>query len=136
VTLFVETSVWPLALRRDASASVPKAEALRHALGSGQEVATTGFVLQELLQGFAGPRARDRIIASFGSLPFVWPDRHDHVEAAELRNRCRRAGIRVGTIDAIAAQLCVRYGMTLLATDKGFQRMAAHSPLKIWRRHD
>jgi predicted nucleic acid-binding protein len=136
VTLFVDTSVWSLALRRDAPASAPEAEALRHALGSGQELATTGFVLQELLQGFAGPRARDRIIAGFGSLPFVWPDRHDHVEAAELRNRCRRACIQVGTIDAIVAQLCVRYGMTLLATDKDFQRMTAHSPLKVWRRHD
>src|SRR5262249_35060936 len=108
-------------------------DALRHALGGGQEVATTGLILQELLQGFAGPRARQQIIASFEALPLLSPDREDHIEAAELRNRWRRAGLQSGTIDALLAQLCVRYAMTLLTTDKDFAGVAAHAPLKIWK---
>jgi hypothetical protein len=132
VTLFVDTSVWSLAFRRDVPAATAEVHALRHALESGQEIAMTGLVLQELLQGFSGPRARDRVIQRFSALPFLSPDRQDHIAAADLRNRCRRAGVQVGTIDAILAQLCLRYDLTLLTTDRDFQRIAAHSPLRVW----
>jgi predicted nucleic acid-binding protein len=132
VTLFVDTSVWSLALRRDAVHAVPEVEALRMALDAGQEIATTGLVLQELLQGFSGPRARERIVSAFSAFPLVSPDRDDHIQAAELRNRCRRWGIQVGTIDAILAQLCVRYELTLLTTDKDFARVAQHAALRLW----
>lgn len=94
---------------------------------------TTGLVLQELLQGFSGPRDRSRIVERFGALPLLSPDRQDHIEAAELRNRCRRAGIQVGTIDAILAQLCLRHELALLATDNDFSGIAAHSPLILWK---
>ena len=55
MTLFVDTSVWSLALRRDAGSAKAAAEvsALRDALEGGQEIVTTGLVLQELLQGFS-----------------------------------------------------------------------------------
>jgi len=92
----------------------------------------TGLVLQELLQGFSGPRARDRVIQRFSALPFLSPDRQDHIAAADLRNRCRRAGVQVGTIDAILAQLCLRYDLTLLTTDRDFEHIAAHAPLRVW----
>ena len=96
-------------------------------------VVTTGLVLQELLQGFSGPRARSDIIDRFAALPFLSPDREDHVEAAEIRNRCRRAGVQVGTIDALLAQLCIRYSLTLLTADKDFVRAASHCPLRVWK---
>lgn len=133
VTLLVDTSVWSLALRRDAAAGSPQVRALRDALEGAEMVVTTGLVLQELLQGFAGPRARSDIIDRFATLPFLSPDREDHVEAAEVRNRCRRAGIQVGTIDALLAQLCIRHGLTLLTTDKDFVRAASHCPLRVWK---
>ena len=129
----VDTSVWSLALRRDVSAPSSEVGALKRALESGEPVVTTGFVLQELLQGFSGPRDRAQIIDRFGALPLLSPDRQDHIDAAELRNRCRRAGIQVGTIDAILAQLCIRHELTLLTTDKGFADIAAHTPLRVWR---
>ena len=89
MTLFVDTSVWSLALRRDAPAAAPQVAELRRALTEGREVITTGLVLQELLQGFAGPKARAQIIEQFGALPIIAPDRNDHIDAAELRNLCR-----------------------------------------------
>ena len=58
MTLFVDTSVWSLALRRDHAPQAAEAGALRKALENGELIVTTGLVLQELLQGFAGPRAR------------------------------------------------------------------------------
>jgi len=132
VSLFVDTSVWSLAFRRDQVSSAPEVGALRRALEGGETVVTTGFVLQELLQGFAGPRARKDIIDRFTALPLLVPDRQDHIDAAELRNRCRRAGVQLGTIDALFAQLCIRHQLILLTTDNDFARAASYCPLRVW----
>jgi predicted nucleic acid-binding protein len=134
VSLFVDTSVWSLAFRREAVAAAVEVMALRQSLEAGDTVLTTGLVLQELLQGFAGPRARRQLIERFAALPFINPDRQDHVEAADLRNRCRRSGIQIGTIDALLAELCIRHGLTLLTTDDDFSRIAARFPLRLWKR--
>ena len=133
MTLFVDTSVWSLAFRRDAASGAPEVRALRRALESDETLVTTGLILQELLQGFAGPRARKDIIDRFTALPFLTPDRQDHIDAAELRNRCRHGGVQIGTIDALLAQLCIRHELMLLTTDKDFVQAAAHCPLRIWR---
>jgi predicted nucleic acid-binding protein len=131
--LFVDTSVWSLAFRRDQRSPAPEVRALRNALEGGDTVITTGLILQELLQGFAGPKARKDIIDRFLALPLLPPDRQDHIDAAELRNRCRRAGVQIGTIDAVLAQLCIRHELTLLTTDNDFVLAAAHCSLRVWR---
>ncbi len=133
MNLFVDTSVWSLALRRDVPRRSPEVDALAVQLESGGSVFTAGLVLQELLQGFAGPRARGLILKRFSALPFLLPDRGDHVEAAALRNKCRRKGIQVGTIDALVAQLCIRHGLVMLTTDADFAAVARHSQLVVWR---
>lgn len=136
MTLFVDTSVWSLAFRRDAASSVAEVLALRQALEGGDTIVTTGVILQELLQGFSGPRARKDIIDRFSALPLLVPDRQDHIDAAELRNRCRRAGVQTGTIDALLAQLCIRHTLTLLTTDKDFVHVASRFPLRLWKQHE
>ena len=133
MTLFVDTSVWSLAFRRDSDAASAEILALRQALEGGDIVVTTGIVLQELLQGFSAPRASKDIIERFGALPFISPERQDHVDAAELRNKCRRSGVQAGTIDSLVAQLCIRHGLTLLTTDKDFAHVASHCPLQLWK---
>ena len=133
MTLLVDTSVWSLALRRDLAPDVPEVAALKQALTSGQAIVATGLVLQELLQGFTGPKQAVSLIERFRSLPMVMPDRQDHIAAASLRNVCRRRGIQTGTIDALLAQLCVRHGLTLLTTDGDFTHMArVEKALKLW----
>jgi len=131
--LFVDTSVWSLAFRRDQPTNVPQVGALMRAINQGEIIVTTGLVLQELLQGFVGPRARRSIIERFGSLPLLMPDRQDHIDAAELRNRCRRAGVQLGTIDAVLSQLCIRHGLTMLTADNDFVLAAKHTGLRVWR---
>jgi predicted nucleic acid-binding protein len=133
VTLLVDTSVWSLAFRRDSESGAPQVGALRRALSGGEAIVTTGLILQELLQGFAGPRARQEIVQRFEALPLLVPDRTDHIDAADLRNRCRRSGIQVGTIDALMAQLCIRHELVLLTTDGNFVLAARHCALRIWQ---
>ena len=133
MSLFVDTSVWSLAFRRDAPSSAPEVGALIQAIDSGQTIVTTGLVLQELLQGFSGPKARSQILDRFSAVPLLMPDREDHIRAAELRNRCRRNGVQVGTIDALLAQLCIRHDLRMLTTDGDFQHVSEHCALRVWK---
>jgi predicted nucleic acid-binding protein len=128
----VDTSVWSLALRRDVPAPLPEVRALIRAIEDGEPMLTTGLVLQELLQGFAGPRDRQQIIEKFAAMPLLVPDRRDHIDAAELRNRCRRGGLQIGTVDALLAQLCMRHDLTMLAADRDFESIAGLWPLRLW----
>jgi predicted nucleic acid-binding protein len=133
VTLFVDTSVWSLALRRDHAPDIAEVTALKQALQSGQAIVCTGLVLQELLQGFSSPKQADALVERFRSLPMLVPDRQVHNEAATLRNDCRRRGVQVGTIDALFAQLCIRYQLTMLTMDEDFRHISRIAPsLKVW----
>ncbi len=130
MNVFVDTSVWSLAFRRDAP-SGPEVDLLERSIAGGDTIITTGIVLQELLQGFHGPKAADQIVKRFSLLPVIAPKIEDHVEAARWRNLCRRKGIQVGTIDALIGQLCIRHDLQLLARDDDFRHMAEHTPLSL-----
>jgi predicted nucleic acid-binding protein len=132
LTLFADTSVWSLMLRRDQPSDEAVVRALVRALETGERVVTTGLVLQELLQGFFGPKAQEQIVDRFSALPVVVPDREDHIAAAVLRNQCRKRGVQVGTIDALLAQLCIRHDLVLLTTDEDFGHIARHFELRLW----
>ena len=130
--MLVDTSVWSLAFRRDAPPELAETSALRLALERGDSIVCTGLVLQEVLQGYSGAKARDRLLEHFAALPMINPDRTDHIEAAGLRNDCRRRGVQLGTIDALIAQLCIRYDLTLLSTDDDFKHAARYCRLRNW----
>jgi len=127
VGIFVDTSVWSLALRRDQPSHKNELEILENALDA--EVYCTGIVLQELLQGFSGPVARQQIIEKFAALPMLIPETSDYIAAADLRNQCRRKGVQVGTIDALIAQLSLRYELALLTADNDFSNISKIIPL-------
>jgi len=132
VSLLVDTSVWSLALRRDVEQSAPEVVALRHALLGTDQVFTTGLVLQELLQGFAGPKDRAQLVDRLSALAFLQPVKEDHIEAAEVRNSCRRCGVQVGTIDALLIQLCRKNDLTLLTRDQDFHAATKHVEFRLW----
>lgn len=132
MSLLVDTSVWSLALRRDAPPALPEIRELTRALEAGATILSTGLVLQELLQGFGGPKDGRLILDRFAALPLLVPDRQDHIDAAALRNRCRSRGVQIGTIDALLAQLCIRHRLMMLSTDKDFAAIARHSELRVW----
>lgn len=132
MSLFVDTSVWSLAWRRDHASSIPEVNELERALKAGDAIYATGLILQELLQGFSRPKAHKQIIEYFSALPLLAPDRQDYIQAADLRNACRRKGKQVGTIDALLAQLCVRHELVILTMDKDFQQISTVVSLSVW----
>ncbi|HMN29350.1 MAG TPA: PIN domain-containing protein [Caldilineaceae bacterium] len=48
-------------------------------------------------------------------------EREDAEEAADLQVVLRRQGWQLGTVDALIATVALRYGLTLLTTDKDFK---------------
>jgi predicted nucleic acid-binding protein len=132
MSLLVDTSVWSLAFRRDSESTGPEMKALQHALEGADQVFTTGLILQELLQGFVGPKARSQIIERFAALGFLQPEREDHIEAAEVRNSCRRHGVHIGTVDAVLIQLCLRHDLVLLSSDNDYRSAAKHIKFRLW----
>jgi len=119
-------------MRRDDPGGPYVGELVR-AIGANESIYSTGLVLQEVLQGFVGPRQHEQIRQRLTSFPFLQPLPDDHVHAAELRNKCRRAGVQIDTIDALLAQLCLHHDLTLLTADRDFLHMARHCALKIWK---
>jgi len=65
-------------------------------------------------------------------MQLVEPTRGDYLAAAGLANVCARAGVQLGTIDALIAQLAIAHDLTLLTTDPDFSHAAAHIPLRVW----
>ena len=108
--------------------------ALRAAIEGGDAIVTTGLVLQEVLQGFAGPGDRKDIVKRFAALPLLVPDRQNYIDAADIRNVCGRAGVQIGTFDALLGQLCIRHELVLLTTNADFTLAARLCPLRVWSR--
>lgn len=132
MNLLIDTSVWSLALRRDKQPATAEVSRLKVALDSGEEIFSTGIILQELLQGFNGPKFREQIVSHFAALPFIIPDNEDHLFAAEMHTACRRRGIQAGTIDFLLAALCARHSLVMLSADADFRRIAAVSKFSVW----
>ena len=73
----------------------------------------------------------ERIVDRFSALPLLVPDRDDHIDAAELRNKMPPCPISIGTIDALLAQLCIGHDLTMLTTDGDFRHVAKQSVLNV-----
>ena len=131
MNVLVDTSVWSLALRRDAPPDIRETQILARCLERHDTLFSTGLIVQELLQGFRGPKQRERLIGHFSALPLIVPDLRDHIEAANLQTACRRKGIQITTIDALLAQLSIEHDLEFLTADRDFTLMARHAPLRI-----
>ncbi|MEI2716974.1 MAG: PIN domain-containing protein [Candidatus Nanopelagicales bacterium] len=133
MALLVDTSVWSLAFRRDAPPMIPQVQALARALAGADDVVTAGVVVLELLRGFLPTRVEANLTERFAVMQLVEPTRDDYLAAAGLANACARAGVQLGTIDALIAQLAIAHDLTLLTTDRDFDHAAEHIPLRVWQ---
>lgn len=130
MSLLVDTSVWSLALRRDAPRGGREVEALSAAVERG-DVCLTGVILQEVLQGFPSLERTRRLVSHLAPFPLIDLHRGDFVLAAEIRNKCRAKGMAVTTVDAQIAAAAINHRCSLLTTDKDFQGIAKHFPLRL-----
>jgi predicted nucleic acid-binding protein len=112
----------------------PHADRLDVALQEEEDLAVLPVIVTEVLQGFRTDSGFARARRVLLALPSVHPTLESHVGAAGLFRSLRRKGITVrGAVDCIIAQTCLDIDAELLSPDSDFERMARHTPLRLWR---
>lgn len=128
--MLVDTSAWVEWLR---GTGANTDLALRAMLDRDEDLATTGLVVQEVLQGCRDERqAADLkvLLTGLRCLDPVYPQTFEH--AAALFRRCRRAGRTVrGTVDCLVAALAIEHDLPLLARDRDFESLQAVCGLRL-----
>lgn len=132
--VIVDTSVWSLALRRRAEQLSPDESTLvtrLRALMIDDLVVMLGPIRQELLSGIRSERAFETLrsrLTPFSDEPLT---SHDYVRAADMSNRCRRAGIAGSAVDLLICAVAADRGASILTTDRDFVRYANVLPVRL-----
>jgi len=127
--VLVDTSVWVDALRDPRSRVTPGIEAL---LAGTVRLATTGLIVQEVLQGISVPADLARVGTLMRHVPCLGATRDTHMRAASLYRGLRRAGVTVPTVDVVIAQLAIDHGVPVWSLDRHFARIARASRLRLY----
>ena len=130
--IVVDTSVWIDVLRGTESGPAARCIEL---IEDGAPVAVTDVILTELLQGVASERDAGMLERHMRAFPVLRLETLDDFSlAARLYRTARRAGVTVSkTIDFLIAVPCVRTGASLLHADSDFDRLAACTPLRVFK---
>lgn len=97
-----------------------------------QQVAMPGVVLQELLSGVKDPAQGKRIKELMEGYPLILATKEQHVEAANISNGCRKAGVSASTVDCLIAAQCILLNGVLLTLDDDFKRISGCCGLRIY----
>jgi predicted nucleic acid-binding protein len=129
VKLFVDTSVWSLALRRKNAASLsPDEQKLKaklvQAIQDGR-VAMLGLLRQELLSGIKEKAQFDKVKAALKPYLDEPITTADHEYAAQVYNECRNQRVEAGTVDILICAVAVWRGWEVLSGDGGLNRCLA-----------
>jgi predicted nucleic acid-binding protein len=127
-----DSSAWIEYLRGTGS---PLHHRLASAIGSGEQLATTGLVVMEVLAGGRDElhvRELGRLLGRTRLLRERPPA--DHERAAAIYRACRRAGFTVRRLsDCLIAAVAMREGASVLHRDADFDAMAEIVDLPIVR---
>ncbi len=130
--VFVDTTVWSLALRRQRPK--PKDRVLIEELSELiKEIRAVliGPVRQEVLSGIPDPGKFDEVrkhLEPFDDLPI---DRGDYEEAARFFNACRKKGVQGSHVDFLICAVAIRHSAAIFTTDTDFKSYANHLNLQL-----
>lgn len=131
MNVLVDTSVWFSAFRKQGSSDQAAVAKLFLLLEEGENIAVTGTILQEILQGFRGAVARRKVSEQLEAVPLLSLERSDFEAAAAIHRTCASKGIAASTVDCQIAQAAIRHGHLLLTADRDFEHIAKHASLKL-----
>lgn len=130
--ILVDTSVWIDFL---GGKSTPFRHELHRLISTGTEIALTGIIIQEILQGIRNDldcRRAEKHLREFTYLPLK--ELGTFLKASEIYRECARRGRKIRKpADALIAAQAIETGTELLHNDRDFDQVAAVSPLKIYR---
>lgn len=128
--ILVDSSAWIAFFSPRSSRAKDLLDAL---LDEPWQLATTGLVLCEVLQGTRDDRARRIIESTLLALDLLPEPRvATYLAAARLYRSARVRGFTVrGTIDCVLAAQCIESGVAVFHVDRDFDTLARVSSLKV-----
>lgn len=134
MNVLADTSVWSLALRRQAR----DLSAIEHAIVAEFEeliregrVRLFGMVRQELLSGIKTAAQFEKLQKTLRAFPDEPLDTSDYEAAAEAFNDCRARGIAVSAIDILICAAAMKRDLLIFTTDPDFKTCARVLPLRL-----
>lgn len=124
--LLVDSSAWIDASRGLATAATRFVESR----DDDEELATTGIIFQEVLQGATDERSYGRLRETLYGMLVLEPRELSTYEiAAQLYRRARRAGLTIRSLnDCLIAAIALEHGALLVHNDRDFIAIAQIEP--------
>ena len=131
--IVLDTSVLSAAFRRRKPTEPEPAAvtAVRRMVSEDWPLSIPGVVLQELLSGVRLREQFRKLESLTAGFPLLLAARREHVLAARISNTCRRTGVSVSTVDCLIAAQTITAAGRLFTLDKDFEKIAAHTDLKL-----
>ena len=132
--VIVDTSVWSLALRREATESLAPAQELRQLIHD-HRVQMIGPIRQELLSGIRSESQFGKLRKHLDSFPDLPIQTEDYVTAAQFFNRCRSEGVQGSNTDFLICAVDVGNRLSIYTTDKDYELFSKHLEIVLHKSH-
>jgi hypothetical protein len=133
--VLVDTSVWSVALRRQAGQLTAGERAVREELAElirEGRARLIGPVRQELLSGIRTEAQYQRLRQHLRAFPDPQLAVEDYEEAAQANNRCRAQGAPGSAIDFLICAIAMRRNWPIFTTDRDFVNYARVLPVSLY----
>lgn len=128
--ILIDTSAWIEFLRGDQGGDPAIRADVRKLLIEG--AALTEPIIMEILAGARSGRHQGQLRALLGSATLLPVDPEDWADAALLYRMCRVNGTTVRSmVDCLIAAVSIRNDVAVLAKDRDFGTLAAHTPMRL-----
>ncbi|MCB0971048.1 MAG: PIN domain nuclease [Acidimicrobiales bacterium] len=126
----IDSSAWIEYLRGDRGGDPATRAHLRGLLaGDG---ALTEPVVMEVLAGARSARHSEQLRSLLGTVELLPLTSDDWASAALLYRMCRVNGVTIRSmVDCLIAAVAIRHDVPVLARDRDFDALAAHTPLRL-----
>jgi predicted nucleic acid-binding protein len=127
--ILVDTSVW---IDFFAGRDLPNVAKLEQSILDNEDLALSGIILTEILQGIPDDTTYRRVRLYLGALIMLPMPESVFVRAADIYRKLRKQGITIRkTNDCIIAATALEHRCQLLHNDKDFRPIAEHYSLKV-----
>ena len=127
--ILVDTSVW---IDFFAGRDLPNVAKLEQSILDNEDLALSGIILTEILQGIPDDTTYRRVRRYLSALIMLPMPESVFVRAADIYRKLRKQGITIRkTNDCIIAATALEHHCQLLHSDKDFRPIAKHYCLKV-----
>lgn len=127
--LLVDTSVW---IDFFAGRDTPQTRFFKEAIREGADVALTGVILAEILQGIPSDSEFAKLRKALSSFRILQPAAEEtYVQAARLYRGGRKRGVTIRSlVDCLIAAIAMEHGAFVVHKDRDYERISEYAPLK------